>query len=386
MQGGPRITHLDDVPMEEMLRFVFSDGRTASIWERWIEMSPRYVAFWNRRDPGAMSPLHGHTGDHINLILKGEIRCGEVVCGEGTHIMLEWGDLFGPWEAGPELRAVRVHRRRRHALLGRPGVSKHCSTRAAPRRCHSRCPSAYRRGCSPSWAAVATSRTGRHRPDHSPEKRSRSAPAMGRANDQRRPIRLVGQRAGLDGTVAIVTGGAGGLGEAISLDLAANGVQVAVLDLTSRPPSTASAEALAGDDVIDPARRRQRARACSTSSSPPPRSAGAGSTRSSTSSAARSRRRSPRRAQRLGRTHPRQPHPRAARHLAGHPRHARRWTRRQHHQPHHHRGPPRSARTSPCTRRPRRRRPTSPAHCPSSSPPTASASTTSPPTSPRHPT
>jgi len=38
------------------------------------------------------------------------------------------------------------------------------------------------------------------------------------------------KRSGLDGTVAIVTGGAGGLGEAISIDLAANGVAVAVLD------------------------------------------------------------------------------------------------------------------------------------------------------------
>ena len=43
-----------------------------------------------------------HTGDHVNLVLKGEIRCGEIVCGAGTHIMLEWGDLFGPWEAAPE--------------------------------------------------------------------------------------------------------------------------------------------------------------------------------------------------------------------------------------------------------------------------------------------
>jgi hypothetical protein len=65
-------------------------------------MTPRYVAFWNRWDPGAFSPLHGHTGDHINLILKGSIRCGDVECTAGTHIMLEWGDLFGPWEAGPE--------------------------------------------------------------------------------------------------------------------------------------------------------------------------------------------------------------------------------------------------------------------------------------------
>ncbi len=38
------------------------------------------------------------------------------------------------------------------------------------------------------------------------------------------------QRGGLDGTVAIITGGAGGLGEAITLDLAANGGRVALID------------------------------------------------------------------------------------------------------------------------------------------------------------
>ena len=102
MMGGPAIKHLDDVPEEEMLRYRFADGRTASIWEKWIEQSPRYYAFWNRWEPGAMTPQHGHTGDHINFILQGEIRCGDVVCRAGTHIMLEWGDLFGPWIAGPE--------------------------------------------------------------------------------------------------------------------------------------------------------------------------------------------------------------------------------------------------------------------------------------------
>ncbi|GGV41250.1 oxidoreductase [Actinomadura cremea] len=39
------------------------------------------------------------------------------------------------------------------------------------------------------------------------------------------------ERAGLDGTVALITGGAGGLGEGIALDLAANGVRVAVIDI-----------------------------------------------------------------------------------------------------------------------------------------------------------
>jgi 3-oxoacyl-[acyl-carrier protein] reductase len=38
------------------------------------------------------------------------------------------------------------------------------------------------------------------------------------------------ERAGLDGTAAIVTGGAGGLGEAITVDLAANGVRIALVD------------------------------------------------------------------------------------------------------------------------------------------------------------
>ncbi len=39
------------------------------------------------------------------------------------------------------------------------------------------------------------------------------------------------QRAGLEGTVALVTGGAGGLGRAVVSDLAANGVRVAVVDI-----------------------------------------------------------------------------------------------------------------------------------------------------------
>jgi NAD(P)-dependent dehydrogenase (short-subunit alcohol dehydrogenase family) len=39
------------------------------------------------------------------------------------------------------------------------------------------------------------------------------------------------ERAGLAGTVAVVTGGAGGLGSAITTDLAANGVRVAVVDI-----------------------------------------------------------------------------------------------------------------------------------------------------------
>ena len=57
------------------------------------------------------------------------------------------------------------------------------------------------------------------------------------------------ERAGLDGTVAVVTGGAGGLGEAITLDLAAHGVRVALVD---RDPTAIHRieEALAEHDAI----------------------------------------------------------------------------------------------------------------------------------------
>jgi NAD(P)-dependent dehydrogenase (short-subunit alcohol dehydrogenase family) len=49
-------------------------------------------------------------------------------------------------------------------------------------------------------------------------------------------------RGGLAGTVAIVTGGAGGLGGAISRDLAANGVHLAVLDVDGEVAAGLAAE------------------------------------------------------------------------------------------------------------------------------------------------
>lgn len=52
------------------------------------------------------------------------------------------------------------------------------------------------------------------------------------------------ERAGLDGTVAVVTGGAGGLGEAIVRDLAANGVRIATVDID--PEAVERIEAVPG--------------------------------------------------------------------------------------------------------------------------------------------
>jgi 3-oxoacyl-[acyl-carrier protein] reductase len=65
------------------------------------------------------------------------------------------------------------------------------------------------------------------------------------------------QRAGLRDTVAVVTGGAGGLGGAISRDLAANGVRVAVIDIDKDAAGVIEAELGDGGivhrgDVRDP--------------------------------------------------------------------------------------------------------------------------------------
>lgn len=57
------------------------------------------------------------------------------------------------------------------------------------------------------------------------------------------------ERAGLAGTVAVVTGGAGGLGRAIVADLAANGVGVAVVDID--PDAVAGLETEMGERGAD---------------------------------------------------------------------------------------------------------------------------------------
>ncbi|WP_216894887.1 SDR family NAD(P)-dependent oxidoreductase [Nocardia alni] len=66
------------------------------------------------------------------------------------------------------------------------------------------------------------------------------------------------QRSGLDGTVAVITGGAGGLGRQIVIDLVANGVRPAVLDtdaealaaLEATLAETARENGQAGSDVL----------------------------------------------------------------------------------------------------------------------------------------
>jgi NAD(P)-dependent dehydrogenase (short-subunit alcohol dehydrogenase family) len=56
------------------------------------------------------------------------------------------------------------------------------------------------------------------------------------------------RRGGLDGTVAVITGGAGGLGAGIASELAANGVRIAVIDIDGAAASALEAS-LAKDDA-----------------------------------------------------------------------------------------------------------------------------------------
>ena len=100
MAGGPRFVHLDDVPWQEVRRQQHGD-RTASVREKWLEFSPRYLSLYARWDPGMIVHAHGHRSDHVVFVVEGDLRCGDVQCPVGTHIALDEGDTFGPFVAGP---------------------------------------------------------------------------------------------------------------------------------------------------------------------------------------------------------------------------------------------------------------------------------------------
>jgi hypothetical protein len=102
MMGGPRIKHVDDVPVNEVLKIEFDDGRTASVRERFVEMLPNFLSFYNHWDPGMIQRKHGHHGHHVVFILSGSMLVGDQLCTKGSHIFLMHGDSFGPWIAGPE--------------------------------------------------------------------------------------------------------------------------------------------------------------------------------------------------------------------------------------------------------------------------------------------
>lgn len=101
MAGGPRIRHLDECSWQEVRRQQHSD-RTASVREKWLDFSPRFLSLYARWDPGMIVQAHGHNSDHVVFVIEGDMTCGDVHCPTGTHIALDRGDTFGPFVAGPE--------------------------------------------------------------------------------------------------------------------------------------------------------------------------------------------------------------------------------------------------------------------------------------------
>jgi hypothetical protein len=99
---GPRFSTLESTPDQEVRRIAKADGATASVLEKWLDFSPRFLSLWARWDPGMIVHAHGHNSDHVVFVLDGEMTCGDVRCTPGTHIALNQGDTFGPFVAGPD--------------------------------------------------------------------------------------------------------------------------------------------------------------------------------------------------------------------------------------------------------------------------------------------
>jgi hypothetical protein len=99
--SSPRFVHLDDVPEQEVRRQRHG-ARTASVYERWLDLNDRFLALYARWDPGMLVQPHGHNSDHVVFVLEGEMTCGDVRCVPGTHISLDQGDTFGPVIAGSD--------------------------------------------------------------------------------------------------------------------------------------------------------------------------------------------------------------------------------------------------------------------------------------------
>lgn len=99
--AGPRIRHLDDADWIEVKAQRHGVERV-SIWEKWLEFSPRCLSLYARYDPNVVVERHGHKSDHLVFVIEGEITVGGEHCAAGSHIFLDEGAVFGPIVAGPE--------------------------------------------------------------------------------------------------------------------------------------------------------------------------------------------------------------------------------------------------------------------------------------------
>jgi hypothetical protein len=96
-----RFRHADEEKWHEVRAIELTTGR-ASVFEKWLEFTPKMLSLYAKWDPGMMIHKHGHNGDHLLFVLEGSMNCGDVECTKGMHITLEHGAAFGPFVAGPE--------------------------------------------------------------------------------------------------------------------------------------------------------------------------------------------------------------------------------------------------------------------------------------------
>jgi quercetin dioxygenase-like cupin family protein len=96
-----RFRHADQEKWHEV-RAIQVGERRASVWEKWLEFTPKFLCLHAKWDPGMMIHRHGHNSDHVLYVLAGEMTCGDVRCTPGMHVTLEQGAAFGPFVAGPQ--------------------------------------------------------------------------------------------------------------------------------------------------------------------------------------------------------------------------------------------------------------------------------------------
>ena len=62
----PRLAfrHLDDEDWIEVKAQLHGDKRV-SIWEKYLEWTPRFLSLYAKYDPHMVTELHGHMSDHI---------------------------------------------------------------------------------------------------------------------------------------------------------------------------------------------------------------------------------------------------------------------------------------------------------------------------------
>ena len=99
--SGLSVRHIADEQWYEVKAQMHGDTRV-SIWEKYLEWRPEFLALYARYDPHMIVEAHGHMSDHIVFVLEGEILVGEELCRAGAHLTLEKGASFGPILAGPE--------------------------------------------------------------------------------------------------------------------------------------------------------------------------------------------------------------------------------------------------------------------------------------------